>query len=136
MAGRIIIKPYFHRGITGGNMETCGESVEWTARPEFNYAGMPAIGKPHFGKGRTPFDAVRNLARFMPKELREMLLELKAENIYPRPDCEIRLEHKIVEMDGYVPDDNEWHIQRAWYERRGDLRSYFKMKEERELLNA
>ena len=134
MAGRIIIKPFRIDGASGGNMETNGSAKFYFARPEFLYAGMPKSGKPAFGRGIYPWMAVVELAKYLPRDLREQLMERKPEDIYPRPDCEIQQEHLCIDMDGYKPTRDEWFLMKAYFNRDGNLSSYWHLKKEQEAL--
>ena len=133
MAARIIIKPY---RIQGNNLHDVGDNdnLAWRADPEFCYVGMPdfATGKKHYGKGATPWDAVMQLARYLPQVYRNMLQARKESEIYLRPDTHNPSE-RVIEMNGHVPDDAEWLRQRQYFNTFGSLFYYFKQQEENSL---
>ena len=133
MAARIIIKPY---RVQGDALHEYGENdlLSWRATPEFCYVGMPdyAKGRKHYGKGMTPWDAVVQLARYLPRDLREQLQARKENEIYLRPDTANPSE-RIIELNGHVPDKAEWLRQRQYYNTFGSLYYYFKMQEEKSI---
>ena len=133
MAARIIIKPY---RVQGDSLHEYGENdlLSWRATPEFCYVGMPdyAKGRKHYGKGMTPWDAVVQLARYLPRDLREQLQARKENEIYLRPDTANPSE-RIIELNGHVPDKAEWLRQRQYYNTFGSLYYYFKMQEEKSI---
>lgn len=133
MAARIIIKPY---RVQGDSLHEYGENdtLAWRAEPEFSYVGMPdfANGKKHFGKDITPWGAVQQLARFLPRELREMLQARNESEIYLRPDTHNPSE-RVIEMNGHVPDRAEWLRQRQYFNTFGSLYYYFKEQEEKSI---
>lgn len=133
MAARIIIKPY---RVQGDSLHEYGENdlLSWRATPEFCYVGMPdyAKGRKHYGKDITPWGAVQQLARFLPRELRVQLQARKESEIYLRPDTTNPSE-RIIELNGHVPDKAEWLRQRQYYNTFGSLYYYFKMQEEKSL---
>lgn len=133
MAARIIIKPY---RVQRDGLHEYGENdtLGYRAEPEFCYVGMPdfARGKKHFGKDITPFGAVQQLARFLPRELRVQLQARKESEIYFRPDTHNPSE-RVLEMDGHVPDRAEWLRQRQYFNTFGSLYYYFKAQEEKSL---
>lgn len=133
MAARIIIKPY---RVQRDALHEYGENdtLAWRAEPEFSYVGMPdfASGKKHFGKDITPWGAVQQLARFLPRELREMLQARNESEIYLRPDTHNPSE-RVIEMNGHVPDRAEWLRQRQYFNTFGSLYYYFKEQEEKSI---
>ena len=136
MAGRIIIKPFRTQR---DSLHEWGENdnLSYRATPEFSYPGMPDFvrGKKHYGTGLTPWDAVMQLARFLPRDLREQLQARNEGEMYFRPDS-YNPSERIIEIDGYKPDRAEWLRQRQYFNTFGSLGVYFKMKEEREMLNS
>jgi hypothetical protein len=133
MAARIIIKAFRTQR---DSLHEYGENdtLGYRAEPEFCYVGMPdyARGKKHFGKGLTPWDAVMQLARYLPRDLREQLQARKESEIYVRPDTHFPSD-RILEMDGHVPDKAEWLRQRQYFNTFGSLYYYFKAQDEKSL---
>jgi hypothetical protein len=133
MAGRIIIKPFRTQR---DSLHEWGENdnLYWRATPEFSYVGMPdyLAGKKHYGKGLTPWDAVQQLAQFLPRELRAELQQRNESEIYLRPDTHNPSE-RVIEMNGHKPDKAEWLQQRQYFNTYGSLYYYFKQQTERSL---
>ena len=133
MAGRIIIKP-FRTQRDSLHEYGEGDTLAWRATPEFSYAGMPDFvkGRKHFGKDITPWGAVQQLARFLPRNLRDQLQARNEKEIYLRPDTHNPSE-RIIELNGHVPDRAEWLRQRQYFNTFGSLFYYFKQQEENSL---
>ena len=131
MAARIIIKPYRIQPNPLHDYEDKRGDLSFIATPEFLYPGMPAIDKPHSGSGLDAWSAIISLAKQVPQDLQDKILERSEEEIYCRPDCP-DFDELVLDMDGYVPDKKEWLRQRQWYNRYGSLKTYFKEKEDEE----
>ena len=133
MAGRIIIKP-FRTQRDSLHEYGEGDTLAWRATPEFSYPGMPDFvkGRKHFGKDITPWGAVQQLARFLPRNLRDQLQARNEKEIYRRPDTHNPSE-RIIELNGHVPDRAEWLRQRQYFNTFGSLFYYFKQQEENSL---
>ena len=134
MPARVIIKPY---RVQRDSLHEYGENdnLYWRATPEFSYVGMPDFAKckKHYGTGLTPWDAVCQLAKYLPKELREMVQARKESELYLRPDTHNPSERVLDILNGEVPDRAEWLRQRQYFNTFGSLYYYFKMQEEKSL---